>query len=235
MHKPSIPPPGRRPRELRWITTYLTAEPTEDTEDTVWRYSEWEASSSLYIAIEIVTHNDGIRHSGFELQTSETARGLLVVVACAVQYLHQTGCEDPAVDPHILEELAESFSFAEIRKRTLQTRFCAVICETGSDRDTLENCGGIILSMGQMSLFVTFSPTMDDTVRTSLPKEIRLALRSHNTLLFPGGLVLSVTSSISAPAVFIFQMTLLTLLCLEQLDQVPIPTERPRPASEDAT
>ncbi len=67
--------------------------------------------SSLYVAIDIVTHNNGIRHSGFELQTTETTRCLLVPVACAIQYLYQSGCEDPAVDPHILEELAESFSF----------------------------------------------------------------------------------------------------------------------------
>jgi hypothetical protein len=131
------------------------------------------------------------------------------------------------MDPTLLEGLAESFSFAEIRKRSSLTRFCAVICETSSDMDTLENCGGIILPMEQMTLYVTFSPTADDTVRTSLPKEIRLALRSHKSLFYPGGLVLSVHSSISAPAGFIFQMTLLTLLCLEQLDQVPTPTERP--------
>jgi hypothetical protein len=109
------------------------------------------------------------------------------------------------------------------------------MCDTGSDTDTLENCGGIILPMGQMSLYVTFSPTADDTVRTALPKKIRLALRSHKALFFPGGLVLSVTSSISAPAVFIFERTIFTLLCLEQLDQVPTPIERPRPASEEAT
>ena len=108
------------------------------------------------------------------------------------------------MDPTILEGLAESFSFAEIRKRTVQTRFCAVIYETGIDRDTLENFKGIILPMGQMSLYVTFSPTADDTVRTSLPKEIRLALCSHKALFYPGGLVLSVASSISAPALFIF-------------------------------
>jgi len=30
-------------------------------------------------------------------------------------------------------------------------------------------------------------------------------------------------------------MTLFTLLCLEQLDQEPTPTERPRPTSEEAT
>ncbi len=72
---------GRRARELRWITTYLTAEPMEET---VRRYSKWEASASLYGAIDIVTHNNGVRHSGFESQTKETARGLLVLVACAI-------------------------------------------------------------------------------------------------------------------------------------------------------
>ncbi len=107
------------------------------------------------------------------------------------------------MDPTILERLAESFSFAEIRKRTVQTKFCAFICETGSDKDTLENWG-IILPMGQMPLYVTFSPTADDTVRTSLPKEIRLALHSHKAVFYPGGLVLSVASSISAPALLIF-------------------------------
>ncbi len=108
------------------------------------------------------------------------------------------------MDLTLLEGLAESFSFADIRKRNIQTRFCAVICETGSDRDTIENCGGIILPKEQMTLYVAFAPTADDTVRTSLSKEIRLALRSHKALFFPGGLVLNETSSISAPAVFIF-------------------------------
>ena len=76
---------GRWQRELRWITTPFIAKPTEES---VPRYSEWEARSSLFVAIDIVTHNNGIRHSGFELQTSETTRGLLVLVAFAIQYLH---------------------------------------------------------------------------------------------------------------------------------------------------
>ena len=59
-------------------------------------------------------------------------------------------------------------------------------------------------------------------------------MRSHKALFYPGGFVLSVTSSISAPALFIYQMTLFTLMRLNQLDQVPTPTERPRPASEEA-
>jgi hypothetical protein len=54
------------------------------------------------------------------------------------------------VDSTILKRLAESFSFEKIRKRAIQTRFCVVICKTGSDKDTLENCGGIILPMGQI-------------------------------------------------------------------------------------
>ena len=83
-----------------------------------------------------------------------------------------------------------------------------------------------------MTLFLTFSPTADDTIRGSLPKEIRLELRSHKALFYNGGLLLSVTSSVAAPPVIIFQMALLTLLCLEQADQVPTPTERPRQISD---
>ena len=66
-----------------------------------------------------------------------------------------------------------------------------------------------------MPLFLTFSPTTDDTICTSLPKEIRLALRIHKALLYNGGLLLTVTSSIVAPPALIFQIALLSLLCLE--------------------
>ena len=83
-----------------------------------------------------------------------------------------------------------------------------------------------------MSLFLTFAPTADGTIRTFLPKEIRLALRSHSAIFYTGGLVLSVTSSIPTSPAFIFQTTLFTLLCLEHNDQVPTPTEKPRKASE---
>ena len=40
--------------------------------------------------------------------------------------------------------------------------------------------------MGGMPLFLTFSLTTDDTIRTSLPKEIRLALRIHKALFYRG-------------------------------------------------
>jgi hypothetical protein len=79
-----------------------------------------------------------------------------------------------------------------------------------------------------MTLFLTFSPTADGTIRTSLPKEIRLALCSHKALFYEGGLLLTVTSFIAVPPAFIFQIALLTLLCLEQADQIPTPTQRPR-------
>jgi hypothetical protein len=47
-----------------------------------------------------------------------------------------------------------------------------------------------------MSLYVTFAPPMDDTLRTSLPKEVRNALRNHKALFYQGGFALNVTSSI---------------------------------------
>ena len=94
------------------------------------------------------------------------------------------------------------------------------------------NSGGLILPIGGMTLFLTFSPTTDDTIRTSLPKEIRLALRSHKALFYKGGLLTTVTSSIAAPPAFIFYIALLTFLCLEHDDQVPTPIERLRQVSD---
>jgi hypothetical protein len=84
-----------------------------------------------------------------------------------------------------LADLAESFSFYEIRKRTLQSRFCSVLCDTTGDQDTLLNSGGLVIPLGDISLYVSFSPTIDDTIRTSLPREIRIALRNHKDLFLP--------------------------------------------------
>jgi len=89
---------------------------------------------------------------------------------------------DIQVDLDTLKDIDESFSFSEALTRILASHFSSVLCETGSDKDTMSNCEGIVLPMGQMSLYVTFAPTMDDTIRTSLPKEIRIALRSHKTI-----------------------------------------------------
>jgi hypothetical protein len=44
-----------------------------------------------FVTIDILTHVDGIRHSGFEGEPEETASGLLVLVAYALQYLHKKG------------------------------------------------------------------------------------------------------------------------------------------------
>ena len=72
------PQQGKRPKELRWVTTCLTPDPTEDSAP---KYADWEACASLFVVIDILTHADGIRHSGFEGEPKETARGLLVLVA----------------------------------------------------------------------------------------------------------------------------------------------------------
>ena len=98
-------------KELRWVTTCLTSDPTEDSAP---KYAVWEACASLFAVIAILTHNDGIRHFGFEGEPVETAKGLLVLVACALQYLHKSGATDPNIDPSIIEDLADNFSFGEI-------------------------------------------------------------------------------------------------------------------------
>jgi hypothetical protein len=66
-------------------------------------------------------------------------------------------------------------------------RLCSVLCEAVSDKDALLSFRGLILSFGGMTLFLNFSPTTDATIRTSLLKEIRLALRSHKALFYQGG------------------------------------------------
>ena len=50
---------SKKHKELRWVTTCLTLDPTEDTTP---KYSDWEACVSLYVAVDILTHHDGIRH-----------------------------------------------------------------------------------------------------------------------------------------------------------------------------
>ena len=215
---------GTKPKEFRWVNTCLTSDPTEDTTR---KYSDWEACASLYVAVDILTHHDGILHSGLEGQTSSTARGLLVLIACKLQQVLQNPPLAHAVDMDARSDLANNFSFSEIRKRTLQSRFCSVLCDTINDHDTLLNCEGLVLPIGLMSLYVTFAPSMDDTLRTSLPKEVLIALRSHKALFYQGGLVLIVSSSIPMTPVALFQLAMLTLLCLHQGDSVPTPTERP--------
>jgi hypothetical protein len=218
--KPSFRPAlltGKKPKEMRWVTTCLTSEPTKETTP---RYSDLEASASLYVAVDTLTRNDGIRYSGFEDHTSATARGLMVLIACILQQFLRNPPPDHTMDMDTLANFTDSFSFSKIRQRTLQSRFCVVLCDTINDQVTLLDCGGIVLPVGQMSLFVTFAPSMNGTLRTSLPKEIRLVLRSHKALFYQGGLVINVASSIPLTPVVLFQLALLTVLCLHQGDTV---------------
>jgi hypothetical protein len=62
---------GKKPKEMRWVTTCLTSDPTEDT----------TPQYSLYVAVDILTHHDGVRHSSLEGQSSTIARGLQVIIA----------------------------------------------------------------------------------------------------------------------------------------------------------
>ena len=145
------PHQGKKAKTLRWVTTCLTSEPTEDSTP---KYADWKACASLFVAIDIFTHNDGIRQSGLEGKPVETVRGLLVVLACALQYLQKSRTTDPNTDPSAIEDMADNFSFNEIHKKNMQTKLCSVLYETISDKDTLLSSRGLILPFGGMTLFL---------------------------------------------------------------------------------
>jgi hypothetical protein len=68
-------------------------------------------------------NHTGIRYPALEGHTTVAARGLMVVVACALQHLGQSEEEhDPPIDQNVIEELMESFSFSEIKKRSLTAK-----------------------------------------------------------------------------------------------------------------
>ena len=87
---------------MQLFTTCITADPTEDTAP---RYSDWEACASLYVAVDILTHHDGIRHSGLEGQSSTIARGQLVLIACMLQEFLQNFSPNHAMDMEALSDL----------------------------------------------------------------------------------------------------------------------------------
>jgi hypothetical protein len=49
---------------------------------------------------------------------------------------------------------------------------------------------GVILPLDRHTIFVTFAPTVDDTTRTALSRELRLAFIRHKKHFFNGGLTL---------------------------------------------
>ena len=158
-----------------------------------------------------------------------TTRGLLVIVACALHHLaHTSNDEGSTLDPATLEDLVESFSLSETKKKSLAAKFCTVFCDTVSDKTVLLEVGGVIFQLNSHTIFVTFVPTVDGTARTALPMELRLVLIHHKNHFFKGGLTLQAMSSISVSPDYIFQAALLTLLTLDQTVRVPTPTERPR-------
>ena len=85
--------------------------------------------------------------------------------------------------------------------------------------------------MGRVPFYVTFAPDMDYTIRTSLPREVHIALRSHKTFFYIGGLVVNVVSSTLLTPTALFQVALITFICPDQGGMVPTPKERPRMVS----
>ena len=71
------------------------------------------------------------------------ARGLLVLVTCALHNLaHSTEDAGSTLDPTTLENLVESFSLSENKKKSLAANLCNVLCDTVNDKTTLLEIGG---------------------------------------------------------------------------------------------
>ncbi len=114
----------------------------------------------------------------------------MVLIVCRLQKFLQNPPPYHTADMDAFSDLANSFSFNDIQKRSLQSRFFSVLCDTKSDQYTLLNSWGLVLLIGHMSLYVSFAPSMNDTLRTPLSREVRIALRSHMALFYQGGLTL---------------------------------------------
>ena len=216
--------------ELFWVTTTLTNHPVDDN---LPRYKAWETEAALYVSIDVLDHHLVIRHLALEGHTALTARGLLVIVAYALHHLAYIADEEESTqDPVIPDDLVESFSFSETKKKSLAAKFCTILCDTVSDKTTLLEIGGVILPLDCHTIFVTFAPTVDDTARTAQPRELRLALIHHKKHLFKGDLTLQVVSSIPVSPDYLFQAALITLVFLDQTDKMIAPTERSRHGSD---
>jgi len=94
---------SKKLNEMRWVTTCLTSEPTEETTP---KYSDCEACASVYVAVNILIHHDGIRHLGLKSHSSLTTRGLLVLIACRLQQLMQNPPPGYPVDMGALSDIA---------------------------------------------------------------------------------------------------------------------------------
>jgi len=79
--------PGKRPAELLWVTTTLTDHPVDDT---LPRYKAGETEASLFVSIDVLDNHTGVRHAALEGHTAVAARGLVVMVACALHHVAHT-------------------------------------------------------------------------------------------------------------------------------------------------
>ena len=66
----------------------------------------------MNVSIDVLVNNTGIRHSALEGHPARQARGLLVIVAYALQNLAFIEEEKSSLlDPSVFEDLVESSSF----------------------------------------------------------------------------------------------------------------------------
>jgi len=108
------PTPSKRPTELTFVLATLADHPVNNTCP---KYKGYKAEVFLFVSVDIRVNNIGVRHFGYEGHTAVATRGFLVIVACALQHLLDTQEETPTrIVTYALSNVAESFSFGDIRK-----------------------------------------------------------------------------------------------------------------------
>jgi hypothetical protein len=184
---------GERAPELLWVTTTGTRHPKND----VFPKCKVLETKNLHVCLNRrppqSNRRPTLRHGRPHINNGEgPPRNPLLCYRAPRTY------RGGRVASTTLEGLVESFSFSEIKKRILTATFCTVLCDMVSDKTTILELGVVILPLERHSIIVTFASTTDDTARTALPKELRLALKHHKDHISKGSLTLQVASSIPA-------------------------------------
>ena len=186
------------------------------TEDETPSYADCEAIP-LYITMDIIDAATRTHTPAMEGEPVSTARGLLGLAACAIQYTKANLITNAtAEDKQRIKELGDAVSFTEIRKRSPLSPMCTAFSDNPSDAYLLLELETLTTPFAQHQLMITFAPTSDGKPRAYMKPEEAVAVMNHRRFFFEGGLTLAVTSSIPLPPELLWQITLTALLSYEQ-------------------
>ena len=121
---------------------------------------------------------------GFTPQPVSTARGLLGLAACAIQYTKAnlfTNATAEDVKKRI-KELGDAVSFTEIKKRSPRSPMCTAFSDNPSDAYLLLELETLTIPFAQHQLMITFAPASDGKPRACMKPEEAVAVMNHRRM-----------------------------------------------------